>query len=86
MDQDQAKAIKNARGENKNSKEELREEYKTKKIDLNNIGKKEEKIGRHFYIREELDEWLNSTARKTNNTKSDLIEIAIEMLKENAEY
>ena len=44
------------------------------------------KVEKTFYIREELDEWLNSVARKTENTKSDLIEIAIKMLQENSKY
>ena len=59
---------------------------KMEKIDLNDIGKKKAKIGRNFYIRRELEGQLNTIAHKTNNTKSDLIEIAIKMLQENSKY
>jgi L-lactate utilization protein LutB len=86
-DKAQMRAIADARGINKN-KEEVnnKKNNKVKKIDLNEMSKKVEKIGRHFYINEELDDWLNTVARRTVHTKSDLIEIAIQMLKENSKY
>lgn len=81
MDQDQIARIKNAQNQEDNN-----HETKIETINLSRTREKSEKIGRHFYIKENLDEWLNRAARKSGKTKSDLIEIAIEFLRDHSEF
>jgi predicted DNA-binding protein len=42
--------------------------------------KSDEKVRRNFYVNKGLDKELNKLARKTGNSKSELVDIAIEFL------
>jgi hypothetical protein len=84
MDNDQIAAIKNAQKESK--KDDKEKDKAVEKINLSKVNRKREKIGRHFYIYEDLDNWLNMAARKSGNTKSELVEIAVKMLREHSEF
>lgn len=53
------------------------------------IPSKEEKnksLKRTFYIDKEYDDFLNLAARKTNRNKSEIVEIAIDYLKDNVTF
>ena len=43
-------------------------------------------LKRTFYIDKEYDDFLNLAARKTNRNKSEIVEIAIDYLKDNVTF